>query len=254
MMTKGMKGALKDSRGFTLMELIIVMTILAILVGLAVLYYGNLTADGYRTALLTDLKQVDTAVALYQSNYNALPTTGNTVDISTVATADLPAVLSLNGYVNITEIDGTNSNLLSYIKKSTFLLKGNPDGDIRGAGRLYYVNSITDYVATAEQAVAATASTLQLDAANTFADDELNGAVIYITSGAGAGQAREITGYVSVTDTATVSPDWEVTIPDDTSMYIIKPPVKVGEIVLIQTATTESNRIYDADGDLIYKY
>lgn len=63
-----------------------------------------------------------------------------------------------------------------------------------------------------------TASTIQLAAASTFADDILNGNSVKITSGTGAGQARVITDYVSATDTATVTPNW-ATNPDATSVY-----------------------------------
>ncbi len=57
----------------------------------------------------------------------------------------------------------------------------------------------------------ATASTAVLRAAAAFADDELIGCVILITSGTGAGQARLITDSVSATDTVAVSPDWTTT-------------------------------------------
>lgn len=72
-------------------------------------------------------------------------------------------------------------------------------------------------------AQAATASTLQLASASTFADDELIGAVAVITGGTtGVGQSRVITDYVSSTDTATVSPDWTTT-PTGTITYAIYP-------------------------------
>jgi hypothetical protein len=67
-------------------------------------------------------------------------------------------------------------------------------------------------------AQAATSTTLQLRAAASFADDEIIGAVITITGGsAGVGQSRQITDYVSSTDTATVDA-WTVT-PTGTITY-----------------------------------
>lgn len=60
-------------------------------------------------------------------------------------------------------------------------------------------------------AQAATGTTLRLRAAATFADDEVIGAKILITGGsAGVGQVREISDYVSATDTATVA-TWTTT-------------------------------------------
>lgn len=62
------------------------------------------------------------------------------------------------------------------------------------------------------------ATTIQLASGSTFADDEMNGNVVKITSGTGVGQSRVITDYVGATDTATVSPSW-TTNPDNTSVY-----------------------------------
>lgn len=67
-------------------------------------------------------------------------------------------------------------------------------------------------------AQAGTASTIQLAASETFADDELNGNVIKITSGLGAGQSRVIYDYTGATDTASITPNW-ATNPDSSSVY-----------------------------------
>lgn len=65
-----------------------------------------------------------------------------------------------------------------------------------------------------------TASTIQLASGETFADDELIGNSVKITSGTGAGQSRVVTDNVGSTDTLTVSPNW-ITNPDATSVYEI---------------------------------
>jgi hypothetical protein len=69
-------------------------------------------------------------------------------------------------------------------------------------------------------AQAATSSTIQLRSAAAFADDELVGMIVVTTGGTGVGQARVITDYVSSTDTATVSPNWQTT-PSGTIEYKI---------------------------------
>jgi hypothetical protein len=69
-------------------------------------------------------------------------------------------------------------------------------------------------------AQAGAASTIQLAAAEGFANDELNGCVVQIVSGTGAGQARTISDYVGATDTATIEPDW-ITNPSTDSVYEI---------------------------------
>ena len=63
-----------------------------------------------------------------------------------------------------------------------------------------------------------TSSTIQLAAGETFSDNELNGNVVNIHTGTGAGQSRVITSYTGATDTATVTPNWTTT-PDNTSQY-----------------------------------
>jgi hypothetical protein len=68
-------------------------------------------------------------------------------------------------------------------------------------------------------AQSATSTTIVLRSAAAFANDELNGAMIVITSGTGAGQSRVITDYVSSTDTATV--DAWTTTPSGTIIYKI---------------------------------
>jgi hypothetical protein len=70
-------------------------------------------------------------------------------------------------------------------------------------------------------AQSATGTTLVLAAASSYANDELNGGIIEITSGTGAGQFRQIDDYVGSTDTATVA-TW-TTNPDSTSKYRITP-------------------------------
>jgi hypothetical protein len=67
---------------------------------------------------------------------------------------------------------------------------------------------------------AATGTTAQLRSAAAFADNELRGATILITSGTGAGQSRYITGNVGATDTVTVDPAWNTT-PTGSSTYRI---------------------------------
>ena len=65
-----------------------------------------------------------------------------------------------------------------------------------------------------------TASTIVLAASAAFLDDELNGNVIGIHTGTGAGQSRVVLSNTNVDDTCNVSPNW-ATNPDATSQYEI---------------------------------
>jgi len=154
-----------NRNGFTLMELIIVMTILAILVTLALLYYGNVTDEAYRDAILADLNQTDKAIALYEKEYNALPMVETTpIDLDDqidVGNDNVPDIINENnGIVTGYTVDRANANFLKYIKKTTFLFKGHDDGDTRGAGMLYYV-AVADIIDSGT-ASAGTANTIDL--------------------------------------------------------------------------------------------
>lgn len=71
-------------------------------------------------------------------------------------------------------------------------------------------------------AVAATASTITLDAGSSELADFHNDTLIVITAGTGAGQARFISDYAVTTNVATVSANW-ITTPSTDSVYYIIP-------------------------------
>ncbi len=80
----------------------------------------------------------------------------------------------------------------------------------------------TGLTALAEGTARAGGSSTQilLATAETFGNDELNGNVVNIIAGTGAGQSRVIIDHDSATDTSTVIPAW-ITNPDATSVYEI---------------------------------
>ncbi len=75
---------------------------------------------------------------------------------------------------------------------------------------------------TSGTAQAATDSTIRLAASAAFADDIMNGNVILILTGTGAGQSRVITDYALTNDVATVTPNW-ITNPSSDSTYEVWP-------------------------------
>lgn len=74
-----------------------------------------------------------------------------------------------------------------------------------------------------------TSTTAVLRSALSLGDDILNGSIVRIVSGTGAGQTRIIDDFVGATDTATISPAWTTT-PDNTSVYQVwaMPPASTG--------------------------
>lgn len=68
--------------------------------------------------------------------------------------------------------------------------------------------------------VAATATTVTLDANSSSDPAFYTGKMIYLVSGEGLGQSANITAYNGTTKVATISPAW-TTVPDDTTKYSI---------------------------------
>ena len=101
---------------------------------------------------------------------------------------------------------------------SGFLTKLNVLNDgSDGAGRFIHDNHTSGMTRGKSGTTIVLAGTANAD------DDYYNGAFIYIESGTGAGQVREITDYTGSTKTATVSA-WQ-TQPDTTSRYEIGPKI-----------------------------
>lgn len=96
-------------------------------------------------------------------------------------------------------------------------------------------------------AQAGTASTIQLAAAETFADSELIHTSVLLSGGTGAGQCRPITAYTSSTDTASVSPNW-TTNPSSDSVYTITTGCHADGNLL--TAIDLPNQTMDITGNL----
>jgi hypothetical protein len=93
------------------------------------------------------------------------------------------------------------------------------------------------------------ASTIQLAAGESFADDILNGCIVLIHTGTGAGQARVITDYAGATDIATITPNW-TTNPSSDSQYEVWPgSVNLAAVSLTpQTAGDLAALINTVDG------
>ena len=86
----------------------------------------------------------------------------------------------------------------------------------------------------------ATSSTFVLPNGASAVDNQYTGQTVLITSGTGAGQTRNITNYIGISRTATVSPAWGPT-PDNTSVVkiasIVPPDIQLfsGNILYMET-------------------
>lgn len=252
---------LRKKNGFTLLEVIIVISILAILATLSIMTFKNAYQSSYNTALSADLNTVDKAVQLYINKYDAYPTLSQTPAAATgiaaitgSAAGNLPLSLQTGTSVTVLEIDDSNANFLANVKRTKYLLKGygaNPPTNVRGAGNLYYVSSVAAIASGQAQAGAGT--TITLAAGASAVDNYYNDCVIRITGDTGAGQWKRITDYNGTTKVATINGTW-TTAPDATSDYDVFPAVEQGQLLFVQKATDDNLKIKDDNGNVIYKY
>jgi general secretion pathway protein G len=63
----------RSQRGFTLIEVLIVMVIITILAGISVAMYGNSTVSAKEAVLKTDLKDMREAIDAYHADKNKWP-------------------------------------------------------------------------------------------------------------------------------------------------------------------------------------
>lgn len=76
---------LKGKKGFTLIELVIVIAILGILAGLAIPRFLDATATARGARIVADMRTIDSAIVIYNAKRGALP--GSSADIVTNDTA-----------------------------------------------------------------------------------------------------------------------------------------------------------------------
>lgn len=70
---KNMKRMLKKSKGFTLVELLIVVVIIGILAGMMMLSMGGATAKAEATKILSDMRNVKAAAVMYYADNGTWP-------------------------------------------------------------------------------------------------------------------------------------------------------------------------------------
>ncbi len=66
-------GYLRRSAGFTLMEILITVAILAIITGIAVPVYKNHTANAKNKAAILKIQMIELSISMFQSNYGRFP-------------------------------------------------------------------------------------------------------------------------------------------------------------------------------------
>jgi prepilin-type N-terminal cleavage/methylation domain-containing protein len=80
------RGANRDERGFTLVELLVVVLILGVLAAVVVFSVGGITSRGRNASCVTEVREVRTAIEAFKAQS---PTNANPANLAALVTAKL---------------------------------------------------------------------------------------------------------------------------------------------------------------------
>ena len=115
-----MKNFIKNRKGFTLVELVVVIAILGILAGLAIPRFMDATASARGARIVADMRTIDSAIMMYNAKTGNLPTSKDalTIDKTTGGVTSAIKVLAAwptppTGTAKVTAFNGSEVTLTS---------------------------------------------------------------------------------------------------------------------------------------------
>ena len=101
-----------SKKGFTLIELVVVIAILGILAGIAIPRFMDATATARGAKIVADMRTIDSAIMMYQAKTGNMPSTSTDITTSGTSTYQLLAAwpVPAKGKAIITKNDGTQSS------------------------------------------------------------------------------------------------------------------------------------------------
>lgn len=145
-----MKNFIKNRKGFTLIELVVVIAILGILAGLAIPRFMDATASARGARIVADMRTIDSAVLMYNAKTGNLPTdeTFITTDDAANGKYKMLAVWPTppTGKAIVTAFDGTEITLTAPGTNAYTL--GKADATDATQGRALYGGQTVDQLLT----------------------------------------------------------------------------------------------------------
>src|SRR5574344_2649937 len=87
--------SLKSNKGFTLIELVVVIAILGILAGIAIPRFMDATATARGAKIVADLRTIDSAIVIYNAKTGKYPTAPEDLTTAASSTATNPSTFQL---------------------------------------------------------------------------------------------------------------------------------------------------------------
>lgn len=117
----------KVKKGFTLIELIVVIAILGILAAVLIPKFTSFTDDARKNSAKSEAKTCQTAVSSYYAKYGKWPTSA-TADVTNLKECGLPGAVTIGG--TAPSITATTDGSFTYTSKDGYTVQVSADGSV----------------------------------------------------------------------------------------------------------------------------